>query len=277
MIMFLKSARALSFALSTLIGALAAAPSFAAPPSSVYIEELTSPELQDSIANGYTTVLVPIGGTEQNGPYMALGKHNVRAHVLAGAIARQLGNAVVAPVIAYVPEGSIHPPAGHMKYAGTISIPDSVFEGLLEATARSFKQHGYRNVVFLGDHGGYQSSETRVAARLDREWAQDPTCRVHAMLAYYDATQTDFVQILKARGFMPAEIGVHAGVADTSLLLATDPSLVRADALAHAPAPKRGDGLNGDPRRSSAELGRLGVQRIVERTVAAIREAVKPR
>jgi creatinine amidohydrolase len=200
-IMFLQPARALLLAL---LGACAAAPGFAAPPPSVYLEELTSPELHESIANGYTTVLVPIGGTEQNGPYMALGKHNVRAHVLAGAIARQLGNAVVAPVIAYVPEGSIHPPAGHMKYAGTISVPDAVFEGVLEATARSFKQHGYRDVVFLGDHGGYQSDETHVAAHLNREWAQDPTCRVHAMLAYYDVTQTDFVQMLKARGLSTA-------------------------------------------------------------------------
>jgi creatinine amidohydrolase len=272
--MFLQPARALLLAL---LGACAAAPGFAAPPPSVYLEELTSPELHESIANGYTTVLVPIGGTEQSGPYIALGKHNVRAHVLAGAIARQLGNAVVAPVIAYVPEGSIHPPAGHMKYAGTISVPDAVFEGVLEATARSFKQHGYRDVVFLGDHGGYQADETQVATRLNREWAQDPTCRVHAMLAYYDVAQTDFVQMLKARGLSSVEIGVHAGVADTSLMLATDPSLVRADALAHAPAPQRGDGLNGDPRRSSVELGKLGVQRIVEHTVAAIRAAVKTR
>ena len=79
---------------------------------------------------------MPIGGTEQNGAHMVLGKHNVRAHVLADRIADALGNAIVAPTIAYVPEGSIHPPAAHMKYTGTISVPDAVFEGLLEAAAR---------------------------------------------------------------------------------------------------------------------------------------------
>src|SRR5206468_8320668 len=96
-----------------------------AAPAPVDIEEMTSPELKARIAAGTTTILVPIGGTEQNGPHMVLGKHNVRAHVLADEIARRLGNAVVAPVIAYVPEGSITPPAAHMRFTGTISIPES--------------------------------------------------------------------------------------------------------------------------------------------------------
>ncbi|MEO7031112.1 MAG: creatininase family protein, partial [Herbaspirillum sp.] len=76
----------------------------ASPQATVYIEQMTSPELRDRIAAGTTTILVPIGGTEQNGPHMVLGKHNVRASVLAGQIAQRLGNAVVAPVVSYVPE-----------------------------------------------------------------------------------------------------------------------------------------------------------------------------
>src|SRR6185295_20050544 len=98
--------------LAVVLGHAAAAS--AAPPPSVFLEELTWTELRDAITAGKTTVIVPIGGTEQSGPHMVLGKHNVRARVLAGRIAEQLGNAVVAPVIAYVPEGSITPPAAHM-------------------------------------------------------------------------------------------------------------------------------------------------------------------
>jgi len=152
--------------------ALAAAHARAALPAGLAandLEAMTSVELRERIAHGATTVIVPIGGTEQNGAHMLLGKHNVRAHVLADRIADALGNAIVAPTVAYVPEGSIHPPAAHMKFAGTISVPDAVFEGLLEATARSFKQHGFRDVVFLGDHGGYQADLTQVADRLNRE------------------------------------------------------------------------------------------------------------
>ena len=87
------------------------------------LEDLTSPELPTRIRAGTTTVIVPIGGTEQNGAHMALGKHNVRAKALAEKIARALGNAVVAPVIAYVPEGGVNPPTGHMRYPGTITVP----------------------------------------------------------------------------------------------------------------------------------------------------------
>ena len=268
--------------LSTLAGAAAiaalsaAAPARATPPAGFAandLEAMTSTELRERIAHGTTTILVPIGGTEQNGAHMVLGKHNVRAHILADRIADALGNAVVAPTIAYVPEGSIHPPAAHMKYTGTISIPDAVFEGLLEATARSFKQHGFKDVVFLGDHGGYQSDLTQVVDKLNREWAKDPACRAHAPLEYYRITQTAYVDALKAHGVTNAELGSHAGLADTALALAVDPSLVREKALA-GPYPA---GVTGNPKRATAELGELGTKLVVETTVAAIRNETKPR
>lgn len=246
-----------------------------AAPESVRLEDLTWTEVRDRLANGTTTVLVPIGGTEQNGPHMAIGKHNVRAQALAAQIAQRLGNAVVAPVIAYVPEGSIKPPAAHMRFAGTISIPETTFEAMLEATARSFKQHGFRDVVFLGDHGGYQKNEEHVAARLNKEWAADPSCRVHALLEYYRITQTDYVAALRERGFGAAEIGTHAGLADTALSLAVDKSLVRSEWLKGAALPAERDGVHGDPRRATAELGQLGVHAIIEASVAALRKAIR--
>jgi creatinine amidohydrolase/Fe(II)-dependent formamide hydrolase-like protein len=222
-------------------------------------------------------VLLPIGGTEQSGPQIALGKHNLRAKVIAGRIAQRLGNAVVAPTLAYVPEGSITPPAGHMRFTGTISIPDSVFEALLESAARSFRQHGFREVVLLGDHGGYQKSLERVAARLNREWAGQPACRVIALVDYYRVTQTDFVDALKAKGLGSDEIGSHAGLADTALMLAIDPSMVRPDALAQAAAAGPREGVHGDPRRATAELGRIGIERQIERSVQVIRDTTQPR
>ncbi len=246
----------------------------AAPPAGFAandLEALTSTELRERIAHGTTTIIVPIGGTEQNGAHMVLGKHNVRAHVLADRIADALGNAVVAPTIAYVPEGSIHPPAAHMKYAGTISIPDAVFEDLLAAAARSFRQHGFRDVVFLGDHGGYQVDLAHVVEKLNREWAKDPSCRAHAPPEYYRITQSAYVDALKAHGVSNAELGTHAGLADTALALAVDPSLVRDRALA-GPYPA---GVTGNPKRATAELGELGTKLIVETTVAAIRKATQ--
>ncbi len=254
-----------------MLAALCLLPSVqAADPQSTQIEELTWTEVRDRVAAGSTTLLLPIGGTEQNGPHMVLGKHNVRVRLLTTEIARRLGNALVAPVVAYVPEGSIHPAAGHMRFAGTISISEATFEALLESSARSFKQHGFREIVLLGDHGGYQRNMEHVAAKLNREWAKDPACRVHALLDYYRVTQNAYVASLRGRGFSDQEIGSHAGLADTSLALALDKSLVRSDVLASPSVAARNSGVEGDPRRSSAELGQAGVQQIIQISVAAI-------
>jgi creatinine amidohydrolase len=239
----------------------------AQPPDTVFLEELTWTELRDLVGSGKTTIIVPIGGTEQNGPHMALGKHNRRVQVLSEKIARTLGNALVAPVISYVPEGGISPPTEHMRYPGTITVPEEAFEKILEYAARSLKLAGFRNIVFLGDHGGYQRGEKAVADRLNREWAATGV-RAHAVEEYYRASQTEFARLLKGKGYNDEEAGTHAGLADTSLMLATDPRLVRADRL------HPGEGVHGDPRRSSAELGQLGVDLIVTRTAEAVRKAV---
>jgi creatinine amidohydrolase len=236
---------------------------------SVQMEDLTWTELRDRIAAGATTGLVPIGGTEQNGPHMTLGKHNVRVKLLAARIAERLGNAVVAPVIAYVPDGVIEPPSQHMRYAGTISIPEPVFESTLEAAARSLRRHGLRDIVLLGDHGGYRASLDRVAARLNREWGA--AARVHSLPEYYRAAQEDFAAALAARGFSGDEIGLHAGLADTALMLALDPSQVRMEVAAARPRGAVQDGVTGDPRRATSALGQVGVERVVEATVAAVR------
>ena len=233
---------------------------------SVFLEELTWTELRDQIRAGKTTVIVPIGGTEQNGAHMALGKHNFRVRYLSDKIARALGNALVAPVIAYVPEGALAPPTGHMRFPGTITVPEEAFDKILEYAARSFKLAGFRDIVFLGDHGSYQKDEKAVAERLNKEWSTQPA-RVHGVEEYYRASEAEFGRLLTSKGYREEEVGTHAGLADTSLTLAVDPHLVRTDRL------QPGDGAKGDPTRSSAELGQLGVDLIVTRTVDAIRKA----
>jgi creatinine amidohydrolase/Fe(II)-dependent formamide hydrolase-like protein len=252
-----------------------AANAHAAPPS-VFLEELTWIELRDAQRAGKTTVIIPVGGTEQSGPHLVLGKHNVRVKLLAGRIAEALGNAVVAPVVAYVPEGNIAPPSSHMRFSGTISIPDATFKSLLDATARGFKQHGFTEVVLIGDHGGYQSLLKAVALKLNQDWAGTPA-RAHFIDEYYRVTQTAYVKSLQAKGLSDAQIGVHAGAADTALQMAADPGGVRADQLALAAREGPALGVTGDPRNASAALGQTGLELIVSHTVAAIRLAVAPR
>ena len=264
-------ARTWPFLLCLLV--LATPSALAQAPRTVFLEDLTWTELRDEVHAGKTVVIIPVGGTEQSGPAIALGKHNVRVKALAEKIAQTLGDALVAPVIAYVPEGGLNPPTAHMRFPGTITVPDDTFEKTLEYAARSFKLHGFRDVVFFGDHGGYQKDLTIVAQRLNREWAATPV-RAHAIEEYYRASETTYVQALRGRGYRDSEIGTHAGLADTSLTLALDPRLVRMDRLRSATQLGRAEGVYGDPHRSSAELGQLGVDVIVTQTVDAIRKAV---
>ena len=150
----------------------------------VFLEDLTWTEVRDVLEAGTTTIIIPTGGTEQNGPHMVLGKHNYLVKHKAGEVARRLGNALVAPVMAYVPEGDVDPPTGHMRFPGTITTPPAVFEQLLEHAARSLRQHGFRDIALLGDSGGNQASQAAVADRLNREWVDTPV-RVHHLTDYY--------------------------------------------------------------------------------------------
>ena len=109
------------------------------------------------------------------------------------------------------------------------------------------------------------------------EGALDPEKAGEVRTALYRAAETDFVQALKRQGFRDDEIGTHAGLADTSLSLAVDPRLVRAERLTHGAAPTVADGVHGDPRRSSAAAGQAGVDLIVGRASEAIRRDVARR
>ena len=256
-------------ALLALVASIAAAQA----PRTVWLEDLTWTELRDRIKGGATTIIVPVGGTEQNGPHMTLGKHNARVRFLAERVATELGNALVAPVVAYVPEGGVDPPVAHMRFPGTITVPSSTFEATLESAGRSFRLHGFRDIVLLGDHGGYQKDLRVVADRLNREW-RGTGVRAHAIVEYARAAEVDYARALRERGYRDDEIGVHAGLADTSLALAVNPGLVRMDQLRADAKPAPATGVNGDPRRASAELGRVGVDLIVAETVAAIRKSM---
>jgi creatinine amidohydrolase len=265
----------LHVAILALIIGLCSQAAQAAAPHTVFLEEMTWTELRDGIAAGKTTIIIPVGGTEQSGPLVALGKHNVRVKFLAGKIAEGLGNTVVAPVVAYAPEGNIYPPTEHMKFPGTITVTDQLFEQVLESAARGFKQNGFRDIVLIGDHGGYQSDFSTVANKLNKQWAKT-NVTVHYIRQYYRAAQDGYVAALEAHGITKSEIGSHAALADTSLMMAVDPSMVRAEGLSSSSHLGAADGVyGGDPTRSSAELGQLGVDIIIRETIDAIRLAIR--
>lgn len=247
-------------------------PARAETPDTVFLEELTWVEVRDAIVAGSTTVIVPTAGTEQNGPHMVLGKHKYRMNDGAERIARALGNAVVAPVMTYVPEGQITPPTGHMRYAGTISIPPEVFKSVLEFTARSLKVHGFTDILFIGDSGPNQRPMQEVAEMLNKEWASDDA-RVHHVSEWYRSVSTVFRQWLIDQGETEESIGTHGGLAGTSMLMAVAPQHVRNDQLAVGKG-RDVDGVVGDATRANAEIGRMGIDFSFDAAMSQIKELV---
>lgn len=227
--------------------------------------------MQAAIDTGTTTVIVPTAGTEQNGPHVVLGKHKYRMNAGAEAIARELGNTLVAPVMTYVPEGTIDPPQGHMRFAGTLSIPQDVFQAVLESTARSLRAHGFTDILMIGDSGPNQPGMQAVSEKLNEEWRSEST-RVHHISNWYRNGR--FSDYLKSLGYTDAQIGRHAGLSDTASLLYVSPEHVRLELM----KPGEGMGVNGvdgDPTDATAELGKIGFDMNVAAALEQIRELME--
>lgn len=239
----------------------------------VMIEDLTWPEIKARMEAGATTIIVPTGGTEQNGPHMVLGKHNVIIRYTAAEIARRLGKTLVAPVLAYVPEGSWDPPQGHMRFPGSISLPDPVYEGVLESTVRSFAAEGFKTILFLGDSGPNQRPQAVVAKKLDAALKAEGV-RVIQVGDYYAHNGQE--EWLKSQGFTEAEIGVHAALIDTAQLMAIDPAGVRMALLASSAGNPDGskNGVIGDPAKATPDLGRKLLELKIEAALRQIRQEI---
>ena len=209
---------------------------------SLWAEELTWMEIRDLVKAGTTTIIIGTGGVEQNGPYVAGGKHNFVLQTVLPYIARAIPNSLVAPIVKFVPEGRIEPAtSGHMNYPGTISLESATFEALLTDICRSYKAHGFVDIILLGDSGGNQAGMRNVAAALNGKWAAE-TARVHFLPEYYDQDRWSYdylktlgiTQVNKTAG-QPADArvdtrnGMHDDIYYESQIAVMDPKLIRAD------------------------------------------------
>ena len=245
----------------------------------VFIEEMTWMDVRDALAQGMTTVIVATGGIEQNGPYVASGKHNFVLHATTRAIAVELGNALVAPIIKFVPQGDIDPPSGHMRYHATISLRQETFEALLTDVVRSLAVHGFTDVVLIGDSGGNQSGMAAVAEALNKEWARTPA-KVHFIPEYY-------LQDIYSCNYLKAELGIfqqpdrcvatrnqhHDDYHYTAIVATTDPERIRVRQRINAGLFSINN-VDLNPLQKTIENGLRLVQYRADITTRAIRKAI---
>ena len=191
---------------------------------SVWLEELTWLEVRDLLRSGHRTVLIASGGIEQNGPYLALGKHSIILRATMEALARELGDALVAPIISFVPEGDIEPPSSHMRYPGTVTVTQETFRALVTDIARSMKTHGFGHVILVGDSGGNQDGMAAVAAALSEEWKGSDT-DIAFIPEYYDNPRWN--AWIAEQGIHEELEGLHDDVRHSSLMMLVDTAYVR--------------------------------------------------
>ena len=237
---------------------------------SMWIEDLTWMEVRDAQRDGKTTAIVSSGGMEQNGPYLTTGKHNV---ILKGAcelMARDLGNALCAPILPFVPEGSIDPPSGHMLYPGTISLRQATFEAVVDDIASSLLATGFEHVVLIGDSGGNQRGMANAAAAIN---ARLEAKRAHFIPEFYEF-EALLNYVANDLGVEePINEGLHDNYAVTAMMMAVDPASVRLDQRVAA-GKATINGADITHAEETAAIGWKAHQFRVDAAVAAIRASI---
>lgn len=241
--------------------------------TTVWLEEMTWMDVRDALASGTTTVIVPTGGIEPNGPWLVLGKHNYVLKTNCDVIARKLGNALCAPIMPLVPEGRIDPPSGHMRSPGTLSLREETYQAMLEDVARSLRAHGFQSIIFIGDSGGNQNGQKVVAEKLNTEWNGSP---VVAHIGEYYTAPPGTPNVLRQLGVVTdgqPNDGLHDSPGITLNMMLTDPRSVRWDERVKA-GKATINGVSIENKERALALAQQIVDARAERTVTLIKKAI---
>jgi len=236
----------------------------------VFMEDMTWMEVRDAMAAGKKTVILASGGIEMNGPYLVAAKHNIVLRATTAAIARQLGNTLVAPIVGFVPEGTIEPPSGMMRYPSTISVSEDTFKRLLADIANSLRVHGFQHVILIADSGGNVKGMQEVATELSKAW-EGKGATIHYIPEYYD--YPGLTTWLESQGLVEVDEGHHDDLGITSLMMVSDPNSVRMEERIAA-GKFSINGISLAPAEKTIALGRRAAEWRAEQTVKAIRKLI---
>jgi creatinine amidohydrolase/Fe(II)-dependent formamide hydrolase-like protein len=241
---------------------------------SVWMEQLTWMEVRDAIKAGKTTALILTGGVESNGPHLATGKHNYVLEVMGEAIARKLGNALVAPIVTLEPGR----PDSDRVAPGSVFLSPETYESVLTDMALSLKSMGFTNVVLMGDSGGNQTGMKNVATKLNARFNGTPA-RFHFIPEYYNYPAVrQFVQANGITETMEFEAsqgsdGIHEEYGIDALMMLNDPKSVRLDERKKA-GKTTINGADLLPLDKTLAMGRRIVELRTSLTVAAINKSL---
>jgi creatinine amidohydrolase len=238
---------------------------------SVWIEDMTYMEVRDAMKAGKTTALVFAGSTEQNGPYLPGGKHQVAIRLVGEAIARKLGDALIAPVI---PFEAGNPDNPYLEW-GSLYLSSETFQAVLGDVARSLKSQGFEHIVLMGDSGGDTAGLRAVAETLTAEWGGSPT--IHHVPEYYNWTGAEnSVRRFVLDSGIPEEInadGIHDEYGITAVMMVAGADVVRYDQRMAADKASN-NGISIKDKDAVIAFGRKVIEFRANAAVEAIRRAI---
>ena len=234
----------------------------------VWIEELTMMEVRDALAEGKTTALILTGGIEENGPYLTTGKHNHVLRVMGESIARRLGDALIAPIVALEPGN----PA-NSRSPGTVVMSRGTYEAMLTDMATSLRSQGFQNIILIGDSGGNQRSMATVADALSTAWRGDSGGIYHIPEYYNYDDVVDYQRDVLGVDEDPRLEGLHDDYYITSIIMNDDPQHVRLEQRIEAGKASI-NGISIVPIEQTIEHGRRLIEFRTDVTVGAIGQAM---
>jgi creatinine amidohydrolase len=238
---------------------------------SVLLEELSWPEVQAALSRGVRTVVIVAASIEQHGPHLPMVTDTAIGQVVGERLARKLGSALLAPPIR--PACSDH----HLAFPGSLSLPHDVFVETVVAYVRSLAPHGFETFVLFSSHGGNFAPLEVAGKRLQEEFGpRGVRIITFAGMAALQDMMKAMVGTAAAMGAPQDVDAIHADVTETSIMMARHPHLVATDRVEPGYLgridPKeiftRGmraitpNGIFGDPRRASAEIGNAVIERL---------------
>jgi len=185
------------------------------------------------------------------------------------------------PVLPYTPNNA------SAELPGTIGLTNDLLALVLERISEQAIVTGFKNVILMGDHGGGQPKVYQTVAKTLDDKYGSRGIHVYFCDDVYEKSRRDFDKWLAANGYPHS---THGGIPDTSTMLYLGgDTWVRKDLIATAlgdpvarpgeprpdpNAPRVNNGILGDGRRSSAELGKMVFDIRVDYAVKQIRQFI---
>ena len=231
-------------------------------------EELTSKEVGETI-NSQSVAIFPIGAVEEHGTHLPLSTDCLQPEYVANEVAKRLGNTYVLPIMKYGQCSSTR------NFPGTISLRFETLQMIVEDVLRELHRTGFRNIVVLSGHAGrlHMSAIKLAAAHV----VEELDIKLMVLSDYDIAYAMEEIEI-------PPKDG-HAGMIETSRVMAIRPDLVKGKGESHHPEfpPYRVErdaekyfpgGVMGDPQLANVEFGHKANKIIIDELADLIEKMV---